>query len=163
MSEASEAALLTIVVADFVNSESGKVNIIGGGVSLIGYDPFQRTTSRFAVYAYAEIPARALPAEIALELALMTGDEVAVIAGPMGPQAIRVAQSQTVERAQAPISLALRDHVGGGAQIVLDFQNGLPLEPNTPYEFRLQIDGDEQHELRYPIAVVGPPPGAVVG
>lgn len=165
MSAASEAARLTIIVADFINTDTaGKINILGGGVALIGFDPLQGITNRFAVYAHADFPASVLPADVSVELALMIGEEVVVTAGgPIGPQAIRVAQTPTVDRANLPIPVHLRDHVGGSTNVILDFGNGLPLQPNTNYEFRFQIDGDADNELRYPLSIVGPPASAVVG
>ena len=81
----------------------------------------------------------------------------------MGPQAVRVAQTPTVDRVQLPIPVSMRDHVGGSTNVILDFQNGLPLAPNGNYEFRLQVDGDAENEVRYPFVVVGPPSGTVVG
>lgn len=124
----------------------------------------QGVTNRFAVYAHADFPSSILPVEVSLELALMAGEDVVVVAGgPMGPQTVRVAQTPTIDRVQLPISVPMRDHVGGSTNVILDFQNGLPLAPNSNYEFRMQIDGDAENEVRYPFVVVGPPPGAVVG
>ena len=45
MSDAADAATVRILLADFANADSAsKLNIIGGGICLIGFDPNLRST-----------------------------------------------------------------------------------------------------------------------
>lgn len=165
MSEVAAAARLTLVVADFAASDAtGKINVVGGNVGYLGFDPMQGVTTRFTVWAHIALPHRLLPADLSIELALLddTG-AVFEIPGPMGAQAVRMAQPVTIDKSPAQVIPALREHIGSSHQMVVDFGSGLPLQPNGAYVWRLQIDGDDQHELRYPFGVGGPMPGPVIG
>lgn len=165
MSEVAAAARLSLGVADFASiDESGKLNIIGGNVGFLGFDPMQGLTTRFTVWAHIALPHHILPAELSIELALLDDrGRVFEIGGPLGSQAVRMAQPITIDKSSAPVIPALREHMGSSHQMVVDFGSGLPLQPNGTYVWRLQIDGDEDFELRYPLGVAGPPPGPVIG
>ena len=165
MSEYSENARVAIIMADFANTDAaGKVNIIGGGVELVSSDPATAMTSRFILWADVRIPSAMTPAEFAVEMALIDSMGNLVEApGPAGPQPLRIAQVVQIERPLPQLPNNQRDHIGARAQMVFDFGNGLPLQPGGNYEWRLMVDGDEDHQLSYPFAVVGPQPGPVFG
>ncbi len=164
MSEASEHARLTLVVADFAMVDSqGKVNMVGAGVSVLGFDPAKRTTSRFSVLAQADVPAALSPVVASMELALLRDGEPVLMPGKTGPQAIRIGQAASFEKPQISGPLGLRNRLSSRQQIILDFNTGLPLVPGTAYEWVFQLDGDQDHGIRCPIAVPAAPTGPVIG
>ncbi|MCM3657771.1 hypothetical protein M3147_10960 [Agromyces mediolanus] len=166
MSDIAQAATVNIVLADFANNDAGgKGNIIGAGITLVGFDFQQGVTSKFAIWISVRIPIEFCPAEFPLEMAIVDADDNLVsLPGPAGEsQPLRIAQIVSVERPNVQVPAALRDHVGGQIQFVFDFNNGLPLAPNGRYEVRVRLDGDDSRTWKYSFAVVGQAPGPVVG
>lgn len=158
MSEVSQRAKKSLILADFANMDAGgKLNIVGGGVAMLGFEPNQGVTTRITLVAVVEVPGDLLPVECSFEVMLTRDGELVELPGPAGPQALRIGQVQTVEKPQLPGPVALRDHVGARHIIVLDFSNGLPLAIGGTYEWVLQIDGDEDNRESYPFVVA---PGA---
>jgi len=166
MSDIAALATVALTLADYAAADAqGKLNIIGGGISGVGFDPAQGISTRFSLVAQIAIPRDRCPAELALEIALLdaTGD-VADLPGPAGPQKMRVGQVVNIEiPSPVPGSGVPREALRGVATTILDFGNGLPLTPGAVYTWRLQIDGDETHEVLYPFGVSGPPPAPVIG
>jgi hypothetical protein len=165
MSAIADAATVELVLSDFASTDAaGKGNVIGAGVALLGINPQQGVTARFSLWASIHLPTNLCPAEFPVEFSLVdeVGDLVQ-LQGPTGDQPLRVAQIVQMERPNAPVSIALRDHIGSRTQVVFDFPGGIPLAPGGMYRWRLLIDGDSSHEWTYPFAVAGPPPGPVVG
>lgn len=164
MSEISESARLTLVMADFAMvTGEGKVNIVGAGLSGLGFDPGQGVTTRFTVVSEVCIPAASAPAEAAVEITLLREGEVVKLAGPLGEQALRIGQTPTFEKPNFPAAMAVRDAVEARHVSVLDFGSGLPIAPNAAYEWVLQVDGDADNAIRYPFAVLAGTPGPVFG
>ncbi|WP_119696786.1 DUF6941 family protein [Microbacterium halotolerans] len=163
MSEVAAASDISVVMADFANTDQGgKLNVVGGNVRVLGYEPMQGVTSRFAIAITITAPASVLPTDLAIEAALTSGGEVVELPGPAEPQAVRVAQTANLaSNSTAP--QPIRDHLGASHTIVLDFSAGLPLTPGGEYSWRVQIDGDREHEVNYRFAVLGPPAPPVFG
>lgn len=166
MSEIAENAVVNLIVADFANDDgSGKINVLGKGVAILGFDARAGVTSRFTVAVDVWLPTRFAPAEFPVELALLeaSGDLVAM-PGPGGAQNLRIAQVVNIQR--SPMTpAASAEHIGSGSRINfnLDFSNGLPLVPNGRYIWRVQLDGDETRSWTYPLAVAGPGKGPIIG
>lgn len=164
MSEISDLVTATIIVADFINIDAAnKVNVIGGGIQFIGFDPQQGTTSPFAIFVQVHCPLPAPEMEAALEVVLAdaSGNPV-LLPGPTGEgQAMRVAQNIEFRDFQIPGTSIPRGAVPAGSQVVLNFGNGLPLAVSQSYQWRVHID----HELKasYSFYIPGPPPGPVIG
>lgn len=166
MSDIAAHAIINVMLADFAIADpQGKVNILGAGVTGIGFDPAQATTTRFTLVAQISLPRDRCPAEFAVEIALLDASgDIADLPGPAGPQKMRVGQVVNIEKAvPLPGSGVPREALRGQANIILDFGNGLPLTPGGAYRWRLQIDGDETVEVTYPFGVAGPPAGPVIG
>lgn len=167
MSEIAEKAQVSLFLADFAASDAvGKANVIGMGVSGLGFDPSQGVTSRFSVVAEVRIPSKLAPAEASIELALLNdAGEVTSIPGPVGFQPLRIAQVSQFEQpfVQHGYPMTQRDHVEAAARVVLDFGNGIPLAPGGMYTWQLRIDGDDDHLWTYPFIVSGGQPGPVFG
>ncbi len=165
MSDISEHAEVNVLMADYANvDESGKLNVVGGGIALLGFDPYQQSTPRFCVVISIDVTHEFVPADFVLEVALTDdGGVVSLPTDDVDDQPVRVANSISLERAQGMPTARIRDHVGATNFTVLDFSNGLPLTPGIPYSWRVSIDGDTENAASYPFAVPGEPDGPVMG
>lgn len=157
MSDLSEQATLSLLLADYASmSEVGKLNMIGGGVSAIGFDAVAGVTNRFTLIASTHAPGRILPAEGAIDIGLYREGQLVEMEQPGGPQPLRIGQPVRLEKpTHAGISLSHRDGLMTSHHILVDFSNGLPLNPDTLYEWRMKIDMDEDRTARFPFAVLG--------
>lgn len=158
MSEIAENASVTILVADFANVDAaGKINLLGAGVAMVGFDPMQGLTSRFSIGVVIHVPTKFLPADFSFEISLVSqGGELVMLPGPAEAQPLRVAQPVSMDRPNVSSSPAIRGHIGSNHQAVLDFSNGLPLAVGGLYEWHVRIDGDVDRVWTYPFAVAGP-------
>lgn len=169
MSDIAPHAHVTVIMADFTSVDAaGKNNVIGAGVDVLGFDPGQGVTSRFGLLVTVTVPGSFAPCDLALEIALLTAaGDVASLPGPVpggDPQVVRVGQFVTLQKPAMPgIPAGNADHFLARANIGIDFAAGLPLAAGGLYTWRIQIDGDTDHEVRYPFGVAGPPPSPVVG
>lgn len=163
MSEVAASADVSVVMADFANTDAaGKLNVVGGNVRVVGFDAMQGVTSRFAVAITVTVPESVLPTDLAVEIALVSGGEVVSLQGPAEPQPIRVAQTADLAINNG-LPKAIRDHVGASHSMVMDFASGLPLVPGRGYSWRVRIDGDSDHDVEYQFGVMGPPAPPVFG
>lgn len=167
MSEIARQATVELALADFaVSDPAGKVNVIGAGIAVVGFDPAQGLSSRFSLWISIHVPTKLCPAEFPVEVALVDAmGELVTLPGPADgtSQPLRIAQVVNVERPHAQLAAATRDHIGSRVEIVLDFSNGLPLAVGGTYEWRVRIDGDDTRTWSYPFAVTGPGQGPVIG
>lgn len=166
MSVVSEHAAISLMIADYaqVAPESGKLNVLGGEVTIVGFDPLQGLTARFSVVMSVAVPAEFLPEDCSVELALYQGGSAVVVPGPVENQAVRVGQSITLDRNASPhLPQVLRNHLNGATIVVVDFSNGLPLRPGEAYEWVARIDGDMDRAVVLPFAVPGLPASPVIG
>ncbi len=155
MSEIAADADLSIWVADFASLDAvGKLNMLGGGVVLIGFDALQGVTTRFTVLGRVRVPAKYTPVDVPIELTLLDelGDVVTV--GAPAPQPIRVAQVAKLEKPNVVGMPTLPAELPAQHFIALDIQ-GLPLQPGRVYSWSLRVDGDEDHAKRYEFFVPG--------
>lgn len=164
MSAVSDAAKGHIMIADFVNLDAaGKVNILGGSVQFLGYDPEAGVTAPFSLYVEvaANVPAGE-DTTASMEILLVDIDGQPVdLPGPAGPQTMRIAQNvdfRVVAAAGMPVP---PPGFPGRTNAVLNFFNGLPLPPGKSYEWVIQLD----HELiaKTAFVVPGPPNMPVLG
>lgn len=164
MSEIAERVKVEIVLSDFalVDPGSGKGNIVGAGVAVLGFG--NGLSTRFSLWIAILVPSALCPVEFPVEVQLVNADGSLVsFPGPEGQQNVRVAQIVQAEKPTAQIPTALRDHIGSRVQLVLDFGNGMPLAPGAAYEWQVRIDGDDARTWSYPFAVFGGLPGPVIG
>ncbi|MBX3194727.1 MAG: hypothetical protein KF727_06455 [Microbacteriaceae bacterium] len=165
MSQIAEQATVAITFADFGNVDStGKINIVGGGVAVSGFDPGAGLTSRFSLWVQIWLPAVLTPAEFAVEVALVDpAGTLVMVPGPSGAQPIRIAQVVTAEKPTVQLASSIKDHIGSRLNLMFEFGSGIPLAPGANYVWRVMIDGDEARVWEYPWSVAGPPPGPVIG
>ncbi len=166
MSEAAEAARVSMMLADFaLVDDAGKSNIIGGGVNILDYDPTEGLTSRFVFLLEIWVPADFCPVEIPCDIVLRNSDgSIVELPDPAGPQKMRIGQVITIEPpvVRGHVPKHERDALEGRATYVLDFSTGLPLEPGHSYRWEVQLGGTELIHA-YPFAVPGVQSNPVVG
>lgn len=144
MSEIGDTARVSILLADFANTDAaGKLNIIGGGVAVTGISPESGQTAPLTVVLQVHVQPRFVNQSFALELALYGDDgQVVVPPGPVEMPPIRIAQPVHVEMPRpAPGSYLPPDSVWPGSNMLVNFNNGLPLAAGKTYEWRAAIDG----------------------
>lgn len=165
MSEIAASAKVNLAMADFAADDAaGKVNVIGKGIAIIGYDPRQNISTPFVLVCDVWLPTEKLPAEFAVDVALLDEDgEVVELPTPAGTQKLRIANVADVKQPTGPFSNAIAKHIGARHNLTVNFNTGLPLAPNGLYEWRIEIDGDEDYQWSYPFAVAGPPKSPVLG
>jgi hypothetical protein len=80
------------MLADFANSGAdGKLNIIGGGITMMAFDPNVGATIPHAVIATVAFPPRFVGEAPAIELALQNDDgSLVTLSTPGGQQFLRI-------------------------------------------------------------------------
>lgn len=171
MSDVSDAAVVRLILADYaVLDGGGKLNLIGGGLSVIGQQvPVGSVvasgfTAPFYVALIVSVSPDLIGAEAALELALEDDNGQPVpMPGPTGePQLLRVAQNVTFQ-VQDLSNIGVPGKVTPAkVQWVLAFTNGLPLALGKRYTWRVRLDGNTRDDWTESFFVPGPPP-VVIG
>ena len=144
MSDISDSARVSILVSDFANVDgSGKLNTIGAGVAITGIDPQTGQTAPMSLVLICHVDPRFIGRQYAIELALYADDgRLVQPPGPVDAPPIRIGQPVRVEPPQAPRgSYIPPGTVWPGTQMIVNFQNGLPLAAGRSYEWRGSIDG----------------------
>lgn len=153
MSEAFESAHVRLFLADYaVAGAGGKITIVGGGIAIVGINPQTGTTAAFCVVAVASFDPDRIGESPAVELSLET-DDGELVSLPGQSQPLRIAAS---EKLNPPImrGVDVPNHaVRPKTQIIMQFQNGLPLRPGTGYRWRVRIDQDTRPEWVEPLYV----------
>lgn len=151
----------TITIADYVGIDAqGKVNVIGGGITLLGLQ--EGGTAPFAIFVRLTSP-MPLTDSPALEILLAdaSGNPVS-IPGPQGlPQPLRIAQNVDFLPPAAPGIHIPAGAIPSSAQFAVNFANGLPLPAGHSYTWRVQLDHDVIASESFYIPT--PPPGPVIG
>ncbi|ETW25866.1 hypothetical protein [Mycobacterium gastri] len=166
MSDAADAAIVRVMLADFANvtDPGSKLNIIGGGIVMMGYDPNIGATAAHAVVAKISFPPEFIGESPAVELALEHDDgSLVTLPGPMGPQFLRVGVADALKPAVVPGANVPPNTVRSSKQFVMYFASGLPLEPNKRYRWRIKIDHETRDEWTETFYVFTADAGPVIG
>ncbi len=166
MSDVSDAALVRILLADYAAVDVGnKINVVGGGLTLVGFNQGSGLTAPFTVVVSVMVPPRLYGAECAVEIVLEdSAREPVSLPGPTGDaQVMRVGQAVTFERPSFPGAYIPQATVGAKVQWVLGFNTGLPLPIGQRYVWRVRIDHETNDDWVEEFFVPGPPPGPVLG
>lgn len=143
MSESSSAASGTVLLADFVNVDSaGKVNIIGGWIQFMGFDPASKLTAPFAVFVNVTVNIPSFEDTSAtVEVLLVDADGHPVsITGPEGSNTMRFSHEVDFLHVVAPHLQTPPVGFPGTSNIVLNFPSGLPLKVGASYEWLVLMD-----------------------
>jgi hypothetical protein len=165
MSDAADSAIVQVVLADYANNDSGgKLNIIGGGITMLGLDPNSHITVPHAVVARISFAPRYIGESPAVELALESDDGSLVsIQGQGGAQFLRVGAANALKPAVVPGATVPLTAVRPSAQMLMYFANGLPLEPNRSYTWRVRIDHETRDAWTETFYVLTMDPDPVIG
>ena len=170
MSGAYDTVKVTLLLADYIAVDAaGKLNVVGGAVQMVGHNPGTGLTGPFAVAALLEFPHAMVQEAPAIELVLEDEFGLPVpMPNPPGqggpPQFVRLGNAAPLgEPAFPPGVFVPKGTVGPRAQIVLYFQNGLPLAPARSYVFRIRVDSETRDHWALTFFVPGPMPGPVLG
>jgi hypothetical protein len=150
MSEASDSAHVRIVLADYAVADvGGKITMVGGNLGIIGINPPTGATAPFTVVAMVSFDPKHAGESPAIELSLETeGGQLVTLPSDR-------LDAPSLQGANVPTQ-AVRPK----KQILMQFQNGLPLAAGTGYRWRIKIDQNshpEWTELFYvPTASPGP-------
>jgi len=165
MSEVADAAVVSVLLADFANADpANKLNVIGGGITMLGFDPNIGATRPHAVVARISFPPKFVGESPALELALEHDDgSLVTLPGPMGPQFLRVGTADALKPVVVQGANVPPNTLRPSSQFVMYFASGLPLEPNRHYIWRVKIDHDTREEWTETFYVLTADPGPVYG
>jgi hypothetical protein len=161
MSEASDSAHVRILLADYaVADDAGKISMIGASISIIGINPVTGTTAPFTVVTVVSFDPKHIGESPAVELSLETEDgQLVTLPGQPGP--LRVAVADKLDAPKLSGANIPNDAVRPKAQILMQFQNGLPLAVGTGYRWRITIDQKTEPEWTEPLYVPTASPGPV--
>jgi hypothetical protein len=165
VSEVADDATVRLLVADYASADvGGKLNVIGGGIAVLGHVPTAGQTAPFALVVWITVPPRHYNAECAVEIVLedASGNPIS-LPGPTGQaQVMRVGQAVRFEEPKLLPGVA-RHVLRSRTQYVLAFPTGLPLPVGQQYVWRVKIDHQTRDDWTEQFVVPGPVPGPVIG
>ncbi|MBI5160534.1 MAG: hypothetical protein HY996_03830 [Micrococcales bacterium] len=164
MTEIADAITAYVLLADYAAADqAGKLNVIGGGVTVINFDLQRGATAPFSLMLMLRVPWPAPDSEAAVEIVLLdAGDQPVQMPGPSDQsQPMRIAQNvQFTEPLVQGVRIP-RGAIEAAASVVLNFGAGMPIPMGHSYSWQVSIDGEEKARVRF--FVPGPPPGPVLG
>lgn len=167
MSEVFDHATVSVMMADYaVTDRLNKLQVIGGGLQVVGRDHHKGTTAAFALVVSMTFHPDQINEQYAFEVLLeeIDGSPVEVgTATDSGGKKIRFGQSMQVEEPQFRGAGVPRHTLPPRAQVVLYFNTGLPLPGGRPLQWRVRIDGDTRPDWQHRFYVPGPPAAPVIG
>lgn len=163
MSDLTYKCHVDITLADFINVDaSGKYNVIGGGVTALGFDIESGASTPFAVMVAITLPHHAYEKEFAFELLLRDEkNQIVELPGPAGSQKMRIAQNMTAKRPTGGGALATA--VPPVMRFVINLSNGIPLRVGSSYSWEVRIDGDTKKDWSSYFIIPDGQPGVVFG
>jgi hypothetical protein len=168
VSEVYEKASVSLILADFaVADQLGKLQMVGGGLQLIGRDHNTGVSAAFAVVVSLTFPPALFNEQYAFEVVLedTAGNplELAESAAVPGSRVMRFGQTLQIEEPNFRGSGVPRRSLPTRSHVVLYFNTGLPLPPGRVLVWRARIDGESRPDWTVPFFVPAPPPAPVLG
>ena len=168
MSEVFEKAAVSLILADFaVADQLGKLQMVGGGLQLIGRDHNTGVSAAFALVVSLTFPPVLFNEQYAFEVVLedTAGNplELAESAAVPGSRVMRFGQTLQIEEPNFRGSGVPRRALPTRSHVVLYFNTGLPLPPGRVLVWRARIDGESKPDWTVPFFVPAPPPAPVLG
>ena len=164
MSEVFERASVSLVLADYaVADQLGKLQMVGGGLQIVGRDHVKGISSAFALVVSLDFPPEVFNEQYAFEVVLQDtfGSPVELTAGGAG--VMRFGQTLQVEEPNFRGNGVPRRALPARSHVVLYFNTGLPLPAGGVLVWRASIDGESRPEWTLPFFVPAPPAGPVLG
>lgn len=163
MSDVFDAATVTLMMSDFAVTDSlGKLQVIGGGLQVVGRDHAKGVSTAFALAVTLSFDPAVINEQYAVEIVLENPDGTPVeLSGPGG--VMRFGQTLQVEEPNFRGAGVPRHALPPRTQLVLYFNTGLPLPAGRVLVWRARIDGDSRRDWTLPFFVAAPPAGPVLG
>jgi len=168
MSEVFEKAAVSLILADFaVADQLGKLQMVGGGLQLIGRDHNTGVSAAFALVVSLTFPPVLFNEQYAFEVVLedTAGNplELAESAAVPGSRVMRFGQTLQIEEPNFRGSGVPRRALPTRSHVVLYFNTGLPLPPGRVLVWRARIDGESKADWTVPFFVPAPAAAPVLG
>ena len=168
MSEVFERSSVSLMMADYaVADQLGKLQVVGGGLQIVGRDHAKGVSSAFALVVSLDFPPEVFNEQYVFEVVLedTTGAPVELNAAPAGgvSSVMRFGQTLQVEEPNFRGNGVPRHALPARSHVVLFFNTGLPLPAGNVLVWRARIDGDSRPEWTLPFFVPAPPTGPVLG
>lgn len=168
MSEVSASAHVTFVVADYMAvGPQSKLTFVGAGISFVSVDPMSGQSAPLSICATATFHPKFVGESPQVVLTLETEDgavlELPARADQLEGQPVRVEVGSATPLAQTVIDgfEIPADAIRPKVNVLMQFQNGLPLQPGHRYVWRITIDGetrDDWTESIYVAKSINPTP-----
>ena len=156
VSPLSDAATVNLLLADYAAADpTGKLNIIGGGVAMVGRLPNAPATAPFFLGVFLSAPAAYYGAECLVEIRLedKAGNLVSLPGAspdlPTTPLVISQTPKFTVPTPPPHLRLpdrGLKDYLHGRVQLIVAFPAGLPLNAGEGYSWSVRVDEQARHD-----------------
>ncbi len=168
MSVVYEQAAVALMLADYaVADQMGKLQVVGGGLQIVGRDHATGTSAAFALVVSLTFPPEVFNEQYAFEVVLEDelGAPVELGQAPRGANSnvMRFGQTLQVEEPNFRGSAVPRRALPARSHVVLYFNTGLPLPFGQVLYWRARIDGESRPTWTQPFFVPAPPTGPVLG
>lgn len=170
MSEVFEQASVSLILADFaVADQLGKLQMVGGGLQIIGRDHTTGMSAAFALVVSLSFPPTLVNEQYAFEVVLENAAGLPVQLDDVAPtevspaRVMRFGQTLQIEEPNFRGSGVPRRALPTRSQVVLYFNTGLPLPSGQVLVWRARIDGESRPDWTVPFFVPAPPPAPVLG
>ena len=161
MSEISDKASVTVLLADFANADAvGKLNVIGGNWTITGLQPSGLTAPQ-SVVVMIDVPSTLAGQSFALAVVL-ADDTNNPVQLPGQPGTMRIQQLVQVQSPVLP-GVQVPPDIPCKVQMCFGFANGIPLEGGRSYRWLVEIDTNSRPEWAATFFVAGAPPAPVIG
>lgn len=168
MSTVFERASVSLVLADYaVADQLGKLQMVGGGLQIVGRDHVKGVSCAFALVVSLDFPPEVFNEQYSFEVVLedTSGAPVELAVVPVGgaSSVMRFGQTLQVDEPNFRGNGVPRHALPARSHVVLYFNTGLPLPAGQVLVWRAGIDGDSRPEWALPFFVPAPPAGPVLG
>lgn len=167
MSEVFERASVSLDMADYASADQlGKVQMVGGGLQLVGRDHSTGMSAAFALVVALGFPPEVFNEQYAFEVVLEdpVGAPVELTAPIDGSSGVmRFGQTLQVEEPNFRGVGVPRRALPARSHIVLYFNTGLPLPAGGTLVWRARIDGESRADWTHSFFVPAPPTAPVLG
>lgn len=165
MSEVFQKASVSLILADFaVADQLGKLQMVGGGLQVIGRNHSTGVSGAFALVVSLTFPSELYNEQYAFEVLLETADgQPAQLSGGDTSRVMRFGQTLQIEEPNFRGSGVPRRALPARSHVVLFFNSGLPLPPGEVLIWRARIDGESRPDWTVAFFVQAPPAPPVLG
>jgi hypothetical protein len=164
MSEVAASARVTFVVADYMAvGPLGKLTFVGAGISFVSVDPMSGQSAPLSVCATASFDPKFVGESPQIVLWLEEAEDGTVVELPGRADQLEGQPVRLEVGAAEPLALTFvdgyeipADALRPKANLLMQFQNGLPLQPGKRYTWRVAIDGETRDDWTDSIYVASP-------